>query len=499
MDNIYKADRWDGTYKNPIIYGNFADPSIIRDGDNYYMVHGGTGYRSMLMWHSRDLVNWRPLYYVLEGYEGNVWAPELIKYKDTYYIYNYGPDTKGGNTWVTVTKDIKNGPWSEPASIGNVEGIDPGHVIGEDGKRYVFMSKNIVYPLSDDGLKVTGQGKKVCDDWPIPDDWDIEGVCTESPKLLWKAGWCYLTVAEGGTFGPPTSHSIISFRSKSIFGPWEPSPYNPVSHTKSREETWWSKGHGTLIDTPLGDWYIVYHGILNNKRYHGRMTLMEPVKWSSDDWFYIPGNLKTDSNIKKPASGEAVTCNIKLSDDFKSGKLGLQWNLINNEAAERISFSDEGLVMKCYGLSLHDTSPLLCWNQHDSVEVVTELTVQEGSGGGMTFYYGNIQSCGIALADGLIKVYNMGKPWMQKPVNCCEYNDKHIFFKLKNISGIVSPWYSREGVHWTKINICFDVTNWNKNSNSGIGYGWVRPGLFAFGKGSITFHQFIYHSLHGVK
>ena len=50
MDNIYKAGRWDGTYKNPIIYGNFADPSIIRDGDNYYMVHGGTGYRSMLMY-----------------------------------------------------------------------------------------------------------------------------------------------------------------------------------------------------------------------------------------------------------------------------------------------------------------------------------------------------------------------------------------------------------------------------------------------------------------
>ena len=35
---------------------------------------------------------------------------------------------------------------------------------------------------------------------------------------------------------------------KSVIGPWENSPYNPIVHTYSVTDSWWSKGHGTLID-----------------------------------------------------------------------------------------------------------------------------------------------------------------------------------------------------------------------------------------------------------
>lgn len=489
-DSIYSADQNNGTYLNPIVYGNFADPSIIREGKDYYLVHGGSGYRSMLLWHSLDLVNWEPLYYVLEGYKENVWAPELVKYEDTYYIYNYGP---GVGTWVITTKDIKNGPWTKPKLLEGVENIDPGHVIGEDGKRYLFMSKNIVYPLSDDGLNIIGKGIKVCEDWPIPDSFDIEGVCTESPKLIFKDGWFYLTVAEGGTFGPPTSHCTISFRSKSIFGPFEASPYNPISHTYSKTETWWSKGHGTLIDTPNGDWYIVYHGILNAHRYHGRMTLMEPIEWTEDGWFHIKDGTFTDKPIDMPKGGVKVTSDIHLSDDFKSGKLGIQWNMQSNFDIKNLSFDKDGLCLKGVGSSLHDTMPILCFNAHDSMEIITELTLDERTGGGITFYFGPKLSCGIALHNGFIKVYNMDRDWLHHDVNLREYKSSHVFLKLKNDNCTISPWYSSDGVNWTKLNLCFDISCWNSNSGSGL--AWTRPGIFAFGDGNVTFHKFIYNAL----
>ena len=79
--------------------------------------------------------------------------------------------------------------------------------------------------------------------WVYPKNWETEGddMYLESPKLLFKDGYYYMTSAEGGTAGPATSHMCVMARSKSIFGPWENSPYNPVVHTYSATDNWWSK------------------------------------------------------------------------------------------------------------------------------------------------------------------------------------------------------------------------------------------------------------------
>lgn len=95
------------------------------------------------------------------------------------------------------------------------------------------------------------------------------------PKLTYRNGYYYLTSAQGGTAGLATSHMVVSARSKHITGPWENSPYNPVVHTYSAADDWWSKGHGTLVDDVDGNWWIFYHAYA--KEYHtlGRSTLME--------------------------------------------------------------------------------------------------------------------------------------------------------------------------------------------------------------------------------
>ena len=37
IENQRKADRGDGTYINPIIAGDHPDPTILKDGKDYYM------------------------------------------------------------------------------------------------------------------------------------------------------------------------------------------------------------------------------------------------------------------------------------------------------------------------------------------------------------------------------------------------------------------------------------------------------------------------------
>jgi len=112
----------------------------------------------------------------------------------------------------------------------------------------IYIRANGGYvPLSDDGLSVIGETKHVYDGWPIPREWTIECFCMEGPKIAKRGDYYYLTVAEGGTAGPATSHMIISARSNTPFGPWENSPYNPILRTNNNIERWWSKGHGTLF------------------------------------------------------------------------------------------------------------------------------------------------------------------------------------------------------------------------------------------------------------
>ena len=198
-----------------------------------------------MIWHSRDLVNWQPIGPALFKNVGSVWAPELVKHSGRYYIYFPGISPNRSN--YVIWADNIRGPWSEPIDL-KLTRIDPGHAVGPDGKRYLFLSAGELVPLADDGLSTTGAPRKIYDGWKYPDDWVVETFAQEGPKILKRGDYYYMVLAEGGTAGPPTGHMIVAARSKTIEGPWENSPYNPILRTQSRDERWWSKGHGTLVE-----------------------------------------------------------------------------------------------------------------------------------------------------------------------------------------------------------------------------------------------------------
>src|SRR6185312_10168047 len=76
------------TYRNPILGGDHPDGSPIRVGNDFYLTHSSFDYApGLLIWHSRDLINWTPVAAALHKYYGTVWAPYLCEYQGEFYIY----------------------------------------------------------------------------------------------------------------------------------------------------------------------------------------------------------------------------------------------------------------------------------------------------------------------------------------------------------------------------------------------------------------------------
>ena len=51
-----------------IFSGDHADPSIVRDGDDFYLTYSSAGKQPDLkVWHSKNLIDWTPISYALLG------------------------------------------------------------------------------------------------------------------------------------------------------------------------------------------------------------------------------------------------------------------------------------------------------------------------------------------------------------------------------------------------------------------------------------------------
>lgn len=473
----------DGYYLNPIFPGDFPDPSILRDGDDYYIVHSSFEYYpGLLIWHSKDLINWTPVTHALHKYVGSVWAPSLVKYKNKYYIY-----FPAGTTNYVVTANSINGPWSDPVDL-KIGYIDPGHFTDADGKRYLYFNNGGYVPLADDGLSITGPLKSAYDGWKIPREWSIECFCMEGPKITKRGDYYYLTVAEGGTAGPGTSHMVISARSKSPFGPWENSPYNPIIRTKDNSEKWWSKGHGTPFEGPNGKWWMIFHGYENGYYNMGRQTLLEPIEWTKDGWYKSPDNIKTDAPILKPLKN-TPHAGFSLNDSFAGSDLKSQWQFFGEYDTSRFHMVDKSLMIKGKGNSVSDCSPLLCIPSNHSYIAQVELFIEGNAAGGIVLFYNDKYYSGI-LADKENILDNL-RGW-QFPTEKSVIK-RHVLLRLKNIKNTVDMYYSTDGQKWNKIENSVEVSGYNHNVLSG--FLSLRLGLCAMGDGDVKFKNFSYTAI----
>jgi xylan 1,4-beta-xylosidase len=487
------ADLGNGTYLNPIVAGDHPDPTILKDGADYYMTFSSfLSYPGIVIWHSTDLVNWAPIGPALHQELGAIWALDLCKHGDRYYVYiPANPGDAGWKIFVIWADDIR-GPWSDPIDLG-VEGcIDPGHIVGEDGKRYLFVNGIRKIRLRDDGLATDGELEKAYSPWRYPDDWITENFAPEGPKLLRHNGWFYLVTAVGGTAGPVTGHMVIAARSRSVHGPWEHCPHNPLVRTLSTDEPWWSRGHATLVEGPAGDWWMVYHGYENGFRTLGRQTLLEPIEWTADGWFRaIGGDLSRP--LRKPAGGSAGTAGFALSDDFSSDRFGIQWCFHDPRPQEmsRITREGKGLLLAGAGTSPADSSPLTCLVGDRAYEVEIDLDVPASGEGGLLLFYNAKAFVGLGFTADTIKTFQYAEEqaWARTP-----RPGGVVRIKLTNDKNVVTYHYSHDGGRsWTRHDTRMEVSGLNHNVFGG--FLTLKVGVYSAGKAPVRIADFTYRAL----
>lgn len=293
--------------KNPVLTGFHPDPSILRVGENYYLATSTfQWFPGVEIFHSTDLANWnfitRPLnekrLLDMTGIpdSGGVWAPCLSYSDGIYYLVYSNVKTyrnyyKDVDNFIVTSADI-TGPWSDPVYI-NSSGFDPSLFHDTDGRKYFI---NMVWDHRDKSNAFYGialqeydaENKVLIGEPEIIFKGSSIGL-TEGPHIYKIGDWYYLMCAEGGTY---YEHAVTIARSKNVRGPYELPEEYPLMTAKGHPELELQKcGHGCLVDTPDGNWYIAHLcGRPNgngDRCMLGRETAIQNLTLRDDGWFEL--------------------------------------------------------------------------------------------------------------------------------------------------------------------------------------------------------------------
>lgn len=461
------------TYENPIRRGFFPDPSIVRVGDDYYMVNSTFQYfPAIAISHSKDLVHWEiighaitdPDYLDLSDIRDShgIWAPDITYHNGKFIIMatlRLNGDGKRGNNvlrrQLVVTSDKPEGPYSRPMWL-EVDNIDPSHFVDDDGKHYMLISPGInLVPISDDCSRVLGTPKVV---WPGTGE-----RCPEGPHIFKRGDYYYAVLAEGGTgYG----HGINVARSKNLMGPYEPSPYNPVMRQTNPDALLSRTGHGCFVDTPKGDWWVVYLcGRRNEGNYTtvGRETALDPVTWLSDDWFVI-NDRRGPSMVNDAPDLPWVEYEKWTRDDFDSDILNLNWEFVRRPDKGNYSLTERPGYMRIWTgdgqlNEIRAKNTLLRREEELSYTATTKLEFypsKDGEQAGITCYYSTATyaRCSLCHEGGrklmLVINRNHGEEVMAEisDIRECPIYLRVVVEKLKR-----SFFYSYDGDNWEEIGV----------------------------------------------
>ncbi len=485
------ADLGDGTMLNPVLSGDRPDPAILKDGEDYYLTFSSfDSYPGLTIWHSRDLVNWQPRKPALTRNIGSVWAVSLEKHKGRYFLYI--PVKAEPNEIYVIWADSIDGPWSDPKPLGLHDHIDPCHAVGEDGSRWLFLSGGDRVRLSEDGLSLAGKVEHVYDPWHYPDDWDVEGFSPEGPKIHRHGQWFYMLTAVGGTAGPPMGHMVIAARARSIHGPWEQHPDNPLVRTENQSEAWWSRGHASLVEGPDRKWYTLYHGFENGFWTLGRQCLLDTIEWTEDGWFRMTGG-DLSQPLPVPKVAKPLPHGMPLSDDFsKPLAMGSKWSFFRPapDEADRLRVADGALHFAGKGLAPSSGSPLLLIAGDTSYRFECDIELAPGGTAGLVLFYDDKLYAGLGFDETRFVTHQYGIE-RGRPANP---HGRRMKMRLTNRRHIVAFHTSGDGGKtWKRFDRGMEVSGYHHNVRGG--FLMLRPGLYAAGPGEAKFRDFRFTAL----
>lgn len=349
---------------NPILRGFHPDPCICKAEGIYYLITSTFEWLpGISIYESNDLVNWKSRGGLLNDLDlkgipdsAGIWAPALSYDNGTFYlIFTISKQIDGYfkdvENYVMTAKSI-DGPWSKPKFI-NASGFDPS-MFHEDGKHYILNPQWDSRPL-DGHKKFNGL---------ILQQFDFEkGMVgpskvvfsgsktggTEGPHLMKKDGFYYIIAAEGGT---GRHHSICVARSKSIWGPYEVSPYHPLITAWEKDTILKKSGHGNFVETENGEWYMVHlcARYLKGKENSvlGRETSMQKLEWI-DGWpRMVQGDCTPLTEVEAPVQAVKQKINPDYRTEFlENSELEKEgWLSLRTPLHKKTTFVPEGLKLK---------------------------------------------------------------------------------------------------------------------------------------------------------
>jgi len=315
--------------KNPIIFSDVPDMSMIRVGDVYYMssttMHMSPGVPIMK---STDLVNWRLINYVYDTlvdndamnldngrstYGSGSWASCIRYHNGLFYVSTFAQTS--GRTHIYTTPDIEKGPWKlssfRPAYHDHTLFFD------DDGRVYLIYGagKLKIVELNADGLSVKeGAAEEVLIENASAPAGNNIMLGAEGSQLFKVKGKYYLFNI---TWPREGMRTVVIHRADKITGPWE--------GRLALQDL--GVAQGGLIDTPDGRWFAY---LFRDYGAVGRIPYLVPVTWK-DGWPILGVEGKVPDVLNLPTANR-LKPGIVESDEFSRKKgdrllpLAWQWN-----------------------------------------------------------------------------------------------------------------------------------------------------------------------------
>lgn len=319
-----------GQAKNPVIFADVPDQSMIRVGDIYYMssttMHMSPGLPIMK---SKDLINWKLVSYCYDTLVSNddmnldngkstygrgSWASSMRYHNGTFYVSTFAATS--GKTHIYYTKDIEKGKWKEISFRPNLH--DHSLFFDDDGKVYMLYGNKrlTLVELNADlsGIKEGGINKVVVENSTAPTDSIANSGLGEGSQLFKINGKYYLfniTWPRGGM------RTVVIHRADKITGPYE--------GRIGLQDL--GVAQGGLIDDTKGNWYSY---LFRDYGAVGRIPYLVPVKWEHG-WPVLGVKGKVPETLSLPANKSLIP-GLVHADEFsrKSGEALLplvwQWN-----------------------------------------------------------------------------------------------------------------------------------------------------------------------------
>ncbi len=355
-------------WENPIIRGYHPDPSICRVGEDYYLVHSSFEFfPGVPIYHSKNLVDWELIGHCLtrKGQlpltgcrpSAGIYAPTIRYHDGLFYVIT--TNVSGGGNFLVTASDPA-GEWSDPVWIDQ-EGIDPSLFFDDDQKVYYCGTgedangkQGIV------GFELDVKTGRILSKKKIL-TYGSGGRFPEGPHLYKLNGYYYLMLAEGGT---EYGHMETILRSRSVWGPYESCPHNPI--LSNRDEMYNNiqcTGHADLCEDPQGNWWMVCLAVRklpSGQMLHnlGRETCLTSVIWDDAGWPHAAMNGTIQPKMEGPLPvAVSFQQTADFCDSFTQTTLHPEWTFVRNPVFSRYETGSGALVLHGNCADLSDDTP----------------------------------------------------------------------------------------------------------------------------------------------